>query len=159
MRTFLLGMLLFFSSAFAQDFVISEAKELTGKAMSPIDLQAFIEARNVQDSELLFQLSQDEITYLVFDVSGPSKESPLRYCGAGTEANLLWLKLEGIRLIAAQSVLYNSCTETVEGEFTLDDQVIFVSYTSYKWNKKYTLFFNPEEPADGFMTMAAEKLE
>jgi hypothetical protein len=54
--------------------------------------------------------------YLLLDVTGPSKiPSDGRQCGAGTEANLVWLKLDqDWKLLDAKNFLYESCWSTVE---------------------------------------------
>jgi hypothetical protein len=54
--------------------------------------------------------------YLLLDVTGPSKiPGDSRHCGAGTESNLVWLKLDqDWTLLDARNFLYESCWSTVE---------------------------------------------
>ncbi len=54
--------------------------------------------------------------YLLLDVTGPSKiPGDSRQCGAGTESNLVWLKLDqDWKLLDAKTFLYESCWSTVE---------------------------------------------
>src|SRR5207253_1330309 len=54
-----------------------------------------IDAAKITDIDVLFANRKDGFTYLVVDVRGGSRDGQYdRQCGAGTEANLLWIKID-----------------------------------------------------------------
>ena len=82
-----------------------------------------IDAAKVTNTEILFANRKEDFTYLVVDVIGQSKaKQDDRQCGAGTESNLLWIKLDSAWKVAdIKSVRYESCWSST----TSDDGNVF----------------------------------
>lgn len=70
-----------------------------------------ISAARLTDVELLFAARRGPHAYLVAAACGPSKLRPDdRHCGAGTECDLVWIKLDaGWRVADSKSLRYESC--------------------------------------------------
>jgi hypothetical protein len=83
-----------------------------------LDLTEQADAARIEEVSVVFLTRKDESTYLVLDVCGMSKEtSDDRQCGAGTECNVVWLKLDGAwRVRGAQNVRYESCWAPVTSD-------------------------------------------
>lgn len=83
-----------------------------------LDLTKHIDAARIEDVSVLFLTRRGETAYLVLDVCGLSKVPPDdRQCGAGTECNVVWLKLERAwRVGDGQNVRYESCWAPVTSE-------------------------------------------
>ena len=88
-----------------------------GRARS-LDLKGRVDAAKVEDVSVLFLTRAGTHAYLLLDVCGPSKAPPDdRQCGAGTECNVVWLKLDARwRVADARSVRYESCWSSVGSE-------------------------------------------
>jgi hypothetical protein len=86
-----------------------------------LDLTEQIDAVRIEDVSARFVSSAGGFTYLLLDVCGPSKvPQDDRQCGAGTECNVVWLKLDAAwRVRGAQNERYESCWAPV----TLDDDM------------------------------------
>jgi hypothetical protein len=76
-----------------------------------LNLGEQISAAKLEDVELLFAARRGPHTYLVVAACGPSKLRPdARQCGAGTECDLVWIKLDaGWRVADSKSHRYESC--------------------------------------------------
>lgn len=76
-----------------------------------LDLTEHVDAARIEDASALLVTRRGEFTYLLLDVCGLSKSPPdARQCGAGTECNVVWLKLDaGWRVRDAKSERYESC--------------------------------------------------
>jgi len=76
-----------------------------------LDLTKHIDAARIEDASALFLTRAGGFTYLLLDVCGPSKEpQDARHCGAGTECNVVWLKLDSEwRVRDARNERYESC--------------------------------------------------
>ena len=83
-----------------------------------LDLTKHIDAARIEEVTAPFLTRAGGFAYLVLDVCGMSKETPDdRQCGAGTECNVVWLKLDGAwRVRGAQNVRYESCWAPVTSE-------------------------------------------
>lgn len=81
-----------------------------GRAHS-FNLNEQIDAARIEDASALFVSRAGGFNYLLLDVCGPSKDpQDARQCGAGTECNVVWLKLDGAwRVRAARNERYESC--------------------------------------------------
>ena len=83
-----------------------------------LDLTKQIDAARIEDVSVLFLSRVGGFTYLLLDVCGLSKVPPDdRQCGAGTECNVVWLKLDaGWRVHGAQNQRYESCWAPVTSD-------------------------------------------
>jgi hypothetical protein len=83
-----------------------------------LDLSKHVDAMRIQDATELFLTRKGGFVYLLLDVCGPSKVRPdNRHCGAGTECNLVWLKLDRAwRERDAKSEPYESCWKPITSE-------------------------------------------
>jgi hypothetical protein len=83
-----------------------------------LDLSKHIDAERIEEASMLFLSRASGFTYLLLDVCGLSKVPPDdRQCGAGTECNVVWLKLDGAwRVRGAQNQRYESCWAPVTSD-------------------------------------------
>lgn len=83
-----------------------------------LDLKEQIDAARIGEVSATFLSRAGGFTYLLLDVCGPSKEpQDARQCGAGTECNVVWLKLDGAwRVRGAQNERYESCWASVTSD-------------------------------------------
>ena len=83
-----------------------------------LDLSEHIDAERIEEVSALLLSRAGGFTYLLLDVCGASKEpQDDRQCGAGTECNVVWLKLDaGWRVRSAQNQRYESCWAPVTSE-------------------------------------------
>ena len=83
-----------------------------------LDLTEHIDAARIEEVSAPFLTRKGEDAYLLLDVCGMSKEqSDDRQCGAGTECNVVWLKLDRAwRVRDARNVRYESCWSPVTSE-------------------------------------------
>jgi hypothetical protein len=83
-----------------------------------LDLTKHIDAARIEEASVLFLTRRGDETYLLLDVCGLSKVPPDdRQCGAGTECNVVWLKLDRAwRVAGGQNVRYESCWSSVSSE-------------------------------------------
>jgi hypothetical protein len=83
-----------------------------------LDLTGHVDAMRIEEVSAPFLTRAGGFAYLVLDVCGMSKEqSDDRQCGAGTECNVVWLKLDAAwRVRGAQSVRYESCWAPVTSD-------------------------------------------
>ena len=88
-----------------------------------LDLGQQIDAMRIENASALFLSRAGGFTYLLLDVCGLSKVPPDdRQCGAGTECNVVWLKLDAAwRVRDAQNRRYESCWAPI----TLEDDMKF----------------------------------
>jgi hypothetical protein len=86
-----------------------------------LDLAQEIDAMRIEEVSVTFVSRAGGFTYLVLDVCGLSKVPPDdRQCGAGTECNVVWLKLDAAwRVRGTQNQRYESCWAPI----TLEDQM------------------------------------
>ena len=83
-----------------------------------LDLKEQIDAASIEEVSALFLTRAGGFTYLVLDVCGLSRFPPGdRQCGAGTECNVVWLKLDSAwRVSEAKNERYESCWAPVTSE-------------------------------------------
>lgn len=82
-----------------------------GSADHEIPLRAQFDAVEIDKVVLQSAKEAGDFIYLLLDVGGPSKlPRDSHQCGAGTEANLIWLKLDkNWKVLDSNSFLYDSC--------------------------------------------------
>jgi hypothetical protein len=100
--------------------------------------------------------------YLLLDVTGPSKvPADAHQCGAGTESDLIWLKLDNDwKVLDAKNFRYDSCWSTIsaddppkwEGD-TL--KVTVFSVASGGEGKTLTATYTYKHPEEGFKVSEA----
>jgi hypothetical protein len=86
-----------------------------GGASYELSLRDQIHAARLDKVKLQSAKESNGFVYLLLDVSGPSKfPADNHQCGAGTESDLIWLKLDKAwKRVDARSVLYDSCWSPV----------------------------------------------
>jgi hypothetical protein len=119
-----------------------------------LDINDKVEAAKLTDATLLFANQKDGFIYLVIDVCGQSKVvQDDRQCGAGTECNLLWIKLDSDWKIAdINSVRYESCWSSITSDdgYKINSQTLFIEFDNFRDDVKTKLFYNAEQPEIGF---------
>lgn len=80
-----------------------------------VSIQGQYNAAGIDTVKLQSAKEAGGFIYLLLDVTGPSKIPVDNHqCGAGTESNLVWLKLDQAwKLLESRSFLYESCWSTV----------------------------------------------
>jgi len=169
MKTALIFIVLLFSFnyAFGQTskvpgYKIRASKRLVSvtfqKKTHALDMSEQIDAARITDSELLFAREKEGFRYLVFNVSGWSRDKQNdRQCGAGTESNLIWVKLDAAwRISDVQSARYESCwsVETLIGDFNVTKDSIDIEY-HIKDDKTAKLSYHAGDPEKGFRIVEA----
>lgn len=118
-----------------------------------------IGARRIEDAKILFAKRSGDFTYLVVDVSGMSKEKPDdRMCGAGVEANLLWLKLDDRwEIKAVDSILYESCWVTVMADegYKISGNTLSIHFENFRDDLITDLTYDNDRPEKGFAKKTA----
>ena len=119
-----------------------------------LNLTDQIDAARIEDAEILFSSRAGDFTYLVINVSGMSKEkSDDRQCGAGVEANLIWLKLDSNWQIAASdSVRYESCWAPITSDegYKIEGKNLSILIDNLRDDVLLKVSYNAEQPEKGF---------
>lgn len=118
-----------------------------------------IDAAKITSAEILFASRKDTFTYLVVDVSGQSREKQNdRQCGAGIEANLIWIKLDANWKVAdSQSERYESCwsgTTSDEG-YKINGNLLTIEFDDIRAGEAIKLSYNAGAPEKGFQKQSA----
>jgi hypothetical protein len=115
-----------------------------------------IDAAKITDTKILFANRRDTFTYLVIDVLGQSKAKQDNHqCGAGEEANLLWIKLDAKWQVAdINSVRYESCwsTATSDEGYKINDKTLAINISDFHNNEAIKLSYDANAPEKGFKT-------
>jgi hypothetical protein len=113
-----------------------------------------IDAALVTEAEILFADRKDGFTYLVIDVSGQSKKKQDdRQCGAGTESNLLWIKLDAAWKIAdINSARYESCWSSVDSleGYRINKNVLTIEFNNFRDDLNVKISYDSNQPEKGF---------
>lgn len=113
-----------------------------------------IDAARVTATELLFAREKAGFRYLVIDVTGWSREKQNdRQCGAGTESNLLWLKLDPQWKIAdLKSVRYESCWSGIDlnDPFEITKNTLRFEFDNLRDRLSVKVAYRADEPEKGF---------
>ena len=121
-----------------------------------LDVWEHIEAARVGDAEGLFLTRKGGFIYLVLNVCGPSKSKPDdRQCGAGTECNLVWLKLdESWRELDAKSVRYESCWRPITSDEgpRVNGRTLLLEYDDLRDDTRHEISYDADEPEEGLMS-------
>lgn len=123
-----------------------------GKAHA-LDASEQIDAAKITGTQILFASRRDDFTYLLVDVSGQSREKQNnRQCGAGTEANLIWIKLDAKWQIAdIKSERYESCWSSVSSNegYKISGKTLTVEFDNFRDERSVKLLYNADEPEKG----------
>lgn len=112
-----------------------------------------IDAAKITETEILFADRKDGFIYLVVDVSGQSKtKEDNRHCGAGTESNLIWIKLDSTwKILDSNSVRYESCwSPTSNDNYRITDTRMSIEIQDFRNDLDINLSYNSGEPEKGF---------
>ncbi len=113
-----------------------------------------IDAAKVTDTNILFANRKDDFTYLVVDVSGQSREKENdRQCGAGAEANLIWIKLDAKWKIAdMKSERYESCWSSITSTdgYKITGKILSIEFDNFRDDLNIKLIYNADKPEEGF---------
>ncbi len=122
-----------------------------------LDAGALIDAARVREAEVLFATPKDGALYLVIDVFGDSRADRYdRQCGAGSEGNLIWLRLDRAwRVLASESIRYESCWSSID----MGDGVVVTGrrlraeFENYREDLRVTVTYDADAPEQGFRTV------
>lgn len=129
-----------------------------GKART-LKLGDKIDAAKITDTKILFANRKGGFTYLVVDVSGQSREKENdRQCGAGIEANLIWIKLDAAwKIVDAVSERYESCWSGVTSDesYRIKSNTLIIEFDNFRADVSVKLFYNADEPEKGFQKQSS----
>jgi len=113
-----------------------------------------IDAAKVTEAEVMFANEKDGFRYLLIDVSGGSRASDFdRQCGAGTESNVIWLKLNGAwKILDVKAVRYQSCWSGIDlnDPFRRTKDSLAFEFDNISDNLNVKFSYNANEPEKGF---------
>jgi hypothetical protein len=119
-----------------------------------LDVGEQIDAAKLTDVTLLFASRRGPYIYLVVDACGSSKpKSDDRHCGAGTECNLLWIKVNTEwRIVDSKSVRYESCWQPITSSegYKISGGNFEMVYEDLRQKVGYRVTYNVEQPERGF---------
>ena len=118
-----------------------------------LDVSQHIEAMRIEDASRLFLTREGGFVYLLLEVCGLSKVPPDdRQCGAGTECDLVWLKLdEGWRERDAKSVRYESCWQPITSDDgpKVSGRTVLLVYDDLRDNTTHEVTYDADKPEAG----------
>ena len=119
-----------------------------------LNVGAEIDAAKITETELMFAAQKEGFRYLLIDVSGQSKDPEhARQCGAGVEANLLWIKLNPAwKISAVKSVRYESCWSSISlnDSFKISGSLLNIDFDNFRDDVHVKLTYNSDQPEKGF---------
>jgi hypothetical protein len=131
-----------------------------GSSNHPLKLKSFCNCAYINQVTLMNQARRGRNFFVMISLGGPSKEiRDNHYCGAGTEGNIVWLKLDEKRAVVdSASYLVDSCFKTVESSQPLGyrdkQRILNAEFTSFSEMKKYWIYYNPAKPYKGFRVVS-----
>ena len=113
-----------------------------------------IDAAKLTDVALLLTSRRESHLYLVVAACGASKlKSDDRQCGAGTECNLLWIKVNSEwRIVELNSVRYESCWLPITSSegYKITGSNLELVYEDLRQKLSYRVTYNAEQAERGF---------
>jgi hypothetical protein len=113
-----------------------------------------IDAAKITEAKILFANRKDGFTYLLVDVIGDSKDkSDDRQCGAGTESNLIWIKLDAQwRISDSKSERYESCWSGITSDdgYKINGNLLTIEFDNFRERLNVKLSYDAGEPEKGF---------
>lgn len=124
-----------------------------------LDVFQHIEAARIEGATQLFMTRKGGFVYLLLQVCGPSKAKPDDHeCGAGTECNLIWLKLdEAWRERDAKSVRYESCWQPITSDEgpKVNGRTASLEFDDLRDNTQHELAYDADKPEEGLKDKAS----
>lgn len=118
-----------------------------------LDLSRHVEAMRIEDASRLFLTREGGFVYLLLEVCGLSKVPPDdRQCGAGTECDLVWLKLdEAWRERDAKSVRYESCWQPITSDEgpEVKGRTALLVFDDLRDNTRHEVGYDADKPEAG----------
>ncbi|HEX8368050.1 MAG TPA: hypothetical protein VF604_05880 [Pyrinomonadaceae bacterium] len=118
-----------------------------------------IDAAKIKDTEILFANRKDGFTYLLVDVIGQSRDKQNdRQCGAGTESNLIWIKLDAAwKIVEARSERYESCWSGITSDdgYKISGNLLTVEFDNFRDDVAVKLSYDADAPEKGFEKKSA----
>lgn len=118
-----------------------------------LNISEQIDAMRIEDVSVLFLTRKGGFVYLLLKTCGLSKVPPDDHeCGAGTECNLVWLKLdERWRALDAKSERYESCWAPItSGEGPqVKGRNVTLEYDNLRDNLHHTVTYDADAPEQG----------
>jgi hypothetical protein len=129
-----------------------------GRAYS-LDIWKHVEAVRIEDAREIFLTRKGDFVYLLLQVCGPSKAKPdYHECGAGTECDLIWLKLDGTwRERDAKSVRYDSCWSPIVSYdgLKVSGRTASLEFDNLRDNTQHELTYDADKPEEGLKDEAS----
>jgi len=114
-----------------------------------------VSAARIEDAEVLFKSTSGGAVYLLLDVCGWSKRTQDdRQCGAGTECDLVWVKLDARGRVAdAKSARYESCWSSVSSldGYKIDGHTLAITFDNFREDVKVKLTYDAGRPERGLV--------
>ena len=124
-----------------------------------LDIWKHVEAARIEDAREIFLTRKGDAIYLLLQVCGPSKAKPDDHeCGAGTECDLIWLKLDGAwRERDAKSVRYDSCWSPIVSYdgLKVSGRTASLEYDDLRDNTQHELTYDADKPEEGLKDKAS----
>jgi hypothetical protein len=124
-----------------------------GRERYALDLLEKVDAARVEEASVLFLSRRGGFVYLLLDVCGLSKAKPDdRQCGAGTECNLVWLKLDARRLVAdSKSVRFESCWRPITSDegYRISGHTLTLEFGDLSERINYKATYDADRPEEG----------
>jgi hypothetical protein len=124
-----------------------------------LDIWKHVEAARIEDAREIFLTRKGDFVYLLLQVCGPSKAKPDDHeCGAGTECDLIWLKLDGAwRARDAKSVRYDSCWSPIVSYdgLKVSGRTASLEYDDLRDNTQHELTYDADKPEKGLTDKAS----
>jgi len=120
-----------------------------GGAPHRVDVSNLIRASTLDTVQVLVAHRTGDIDYFVVTVRGPSwSGAPNGSNAAGTESNLLWLKLKSWKLLDAQSMPYQSFLNSLEpiGDYHIKGGILTIRYANKRESTDYVLRYDSARP-------------
>jgi hypothetical protein len=119
-----------------------------------LNLKEHVDAAKLTSADLLFFSSRESFNYLVVSTCGPSKMKPDdRQCGAGTECNLMWLKMTSDwQASEIKSIRYESCWQPITSDegYKVTQKGLELEYSDLREKKQYKVTYEADKPEQGF---------
>ncbi len=118
-----------------------------------LDLAEQIDAMRIEEVSAPLVSRAGGFTYLLLDVCGLSKVPPDdRQCGAGTECNVVWLRLDAAwRVRGAQNQRYESCwgSVTLEDEMKVEGRRLTFAVEDFSKEVRREVTYDADNPEAG----------
>ncbi len=130
----------------AADSKVVAKKQTVYDVQSDLINRTYVCAKGVKEGEIKngvvhANLLRGDSRYLLISYSEPSRQgNPNSRCGGGMESYLIWLKVRGSTLVAAQSVQFESCWSDIdcdlsEGRPSWHGSLFTVEYVQFHHNR------------------------